>query len=214
MRLCNEDPDKQSVYYAEQVSFKGTLYQEPLHSDDFMILADRLFTHDWWERHNVPVPVIEPTTSMDMSSYAWIYRNRVHMDPVIRIAPHDINPHVLSHEAAHIAQYHFYKPSSYGLTEVHGREFRATYASVVEIVLGLHAATVLRASFDKFVTVRPEHAPGMPGSIMTVPRPKPEHDPTGAGLFPIWRLEQQKAELDKLQPVVSSTHRLNGAIAL
>lgn len=211
MSRRSDDPDQQAVYYAERVAFEDTLYAEPLHSDDFMRLADRLFTHDWWERHNVPIPIIEPTTSKDSTSYAWLHYDRPEKDPVIRIAPTDINPWTLAHEAAHVAQYHFYTPGHHGDIESHGREFRATYLSVAEIVLGREAADRLRDNFTQFVPVRPQHAPGKPGSIMTVPRPT-----TGTGLFPSWRLEQQRDAMMRLQqsPTVSSATRINGAIAL
>ncbi len=211
-----KDPDQQAVYYAERVTFEDTLFEEPLHSDDFMALANRLFTHDWWERHSIPVPIIEPTTSRDSTSYAWIHNERVGKDPIIRIAPHDINARVLAHEAAHIAQHYFYKWDSYGPIEAHGREFRATYLSVAEIALGRGATSTLGANLTQFVKVRPEHAPGQPGSIMCVPRPRPEHGPIGLGLYPTWRLERQTAELNQLRqrlPAVS-TPRISGAIAL
>lgn len=216
MRFRNDDPDKQAVYYAEQVTFVDTLYAEPLHTADFMRLADRLFTHDWWERYNISVPVIEPTTAKDTTSYASIYCEKPEKDPIIRIAPTDINPWILTHEAAHIAQYHFYREDSYGVIESHGREFRATYLNVAEIVLGLDAADSLRRHFDQFVPVRPEHASGQPGSIMCVPRPRPEHDPAGIGLFPSWRIEKQNELLKQWheRPVVTSGQRINGAIAL
>lgn len=210
----NDDPDQQAVYYAEHVAFEDTLFETPLHSDDFMKLADRLFTHDWWERHNVPVPIIEPTTGRDTSSYAWLHNTRPEKDPVIRIAPMHINPWILAHEAAHVAQYHFYKLRHYGITESHGREFRATYLSVAEIVMGKEAADRLRVAFGRHVPVRPEHALGKPGSIMCVPRAKPEHDPAGLGIYPMWRLEQHQAEMKKLQQPVITPGRINGAIAL
>lgn len=220
MRLAfkkdKSDPDQQAVYYAERVAFDGTLFADPLHSDDFMRLADRLFTHDWWVRHNLPVPIIEPTTREDKTSYAWIHQWDPHKDPIIKIAPTDINAWVLSHEAAHVAVYGFYNVKTYGLHESHGREFRATYLSVAEIMLGKDAALSLRDNFDRFVAVRPKHAPGMPGSILCVPKPRAEHDPSGMGIFPTWRLERQKALMDawNARPVVSSTPRINGAIAL
>lgn len=216
MKFRSKDPDQQAVYYAERVAFEDTLFSEPLHSDDFLRLADRLFTHDWWERYNIPVPVIEPTTSKDRTSYAWIICHDICNGPVIRIAPTDINPWVLAHEAAHVAQYIFYKVGTYGPTESHGREFRATYLRVAEIVLGKEAADTLRDNFTQFITVRPEHVPGMPGSIMTIPRLRPEHDLTGMGLFPMWRLEQQADALKQLRQrsLVSSAPRINGAIAL
>lgn len=208
------DPDKNDVYYAERMTFVSTLFDEPMSSDDFMRLAERLFTHEWWVRSNVPVPVIEPAKKRDKTSYAAFYPNDIRRDPIIRILPHDINAWVLAHEASHIAQFHFYKPGSYGKIESHGREFRATYLRIVEIVLGRDAADDLRANFDTYVRVRPKHAPGMPGSIMTVPRPRPEWDPSGMGLYPLMRLEQQKSVLDSLPPVTSFVTRINGAIAL
>lgn len=209
-----KDPDKQAVYYAERVAFEDTLFEASLQSGDFMRLADRLFTHDWWERYGVPVPVIEPTTSKDITSHVEVHYGMIERDPVIRIAPTDINPWILTHEAAHVAQYYFYKADSYGKIEAHGREFRATYLSVAEIVLGREAADTLRDRFNQHITVRPEHAVGMPGSIMCVPKPRHEHDPTGLGLYPTWRLEKQREALQQLRPVVSSIPRINGAIAL
>jgi hypothetical protein len=211
-----KDRDQQAVYYAEKVAFEGTLFAEPLHSDDFMRLADSLFTHDWWERYRIPVPTIEPTKRRDATSYLSIYHDRPEKDPIIRIAPTDINPWILAHEASHLAQYHFYRANSYGLIETHGREFRVTYLRVAEIVLGREAADTLRNKFSVFVPTRPEHAPGMPGSIMCVPKPRPEHDPNGTGLFPLWRLERQNNIMKQWndRPVVSSVERVNGAIAL
>lgn len=216
MSRAPKDRDQQAVYYSEKMAFEGTLFAEPLHSDDFMLLADRLFTHDWWERYRIPVPRIEPTKRSDRNSYLSLYHDQPEKDPVIRIAPTDICPWILAHEAAHLAQYHFYRAGSYGLIEVHGREFRATYLRVAEIVLGLEAAETLRDKFSMYVPTRPEHAPGMPGSIMCVPKPRPEHDPNGVGLFPLWRIETLLSTIKQLRerPVVSSVERVNGAIAL
>ena len=211
-----KDPDQQAVYYAERAAFENTLFQEPLHSDDFMRLADSLFTHDWWVRHKIPVPTVEPTSSKDHTSYAWLYSARPEKNPIIRIAPCDIHAWALAHEASHVAQFYFYNIGRYGPTEHHGREFRATYLSVAEIILGREAADTLRDNFIQFVQVRPEHAPGKPGSIMCVPKPRREHDPTGMGLFPSWRLEQHAIAMDNLRQrmPVSSILRSNGAIAL
>lgn len=213
MTTINRDRDKSAVYYAESVVFDNTLFDSPLHSDDFIALANSLFAHDWWERHGIPIPIIEPTTSKDTTSYALTQCDNPHIDPIIRIAPCHITAHTIAHEASHIAQYHFYNPSSYGPVESHGREFRATYLSVVEIVLGEKAAHDLRVKFTEFVKVRPESAPGLPGSVMCVPRPKRECDPSGMGLYQMMRLRQDVEEIRKLH-TAPRTPRLNGAIAL
>jgi len=196
MSVRRSDPDRQSVYYAERTVFTDTEYDKRLSEGDFIRLFNRLFEHDWWERHNIPIPVVEPTLveDGDSPSYALLDTENVANDPILRIAEHQVNACILAHEASHLAAYHFYKQHSYGLIECHGREYRATFAAVAEIVLGVEAATKLRKAFSNFIKVRPEHAPGMPGSIMTVPRPKPEHDPFGVGLLAC--LEQD--QLDRL----------------
>jgi hypothetical protein len=207
------DPDQQAVYYAERTVFEGTLYDEPLHTDDLMGIANRLFATDWWQRPCIPSPIIEPTSSSDRNSYASYVRG-ANIDPYIRLAPHDINARILAHEAAHVAQFHFYNPTNRRV-ESHGREFRAAYVSIAEIVLGRQAAVDLKAAFDRYIPVRPEHAIGKPGSIVTVPKPDKAHDPEGIGLLPSLRLHQQLESMAALRPTASSSGlRVNGAIAL
>lgn len=209
----SKDPDQQAVYHAEQVTFEDTLFEAPLHSDDFMRLATDLFAHDWWERNGIPVPIIAPTTGRDTTSSAWVHCG-TNMDPVIKIAPVQINAWTLAHEAAHVAQYHLYTPGGYAYDNIesHGREFRATYLSVAEILLGREAADALRDNFTQFVGVRP----GVLRSILITPLPRREHGPADMGLFPAWRLAQQQADFARLQQRIPapSVQRINGAIAL
>lgn len=195
------DPDQQAVYYAERVAFENTLFAEDLHSDDFITLAEMLFASDWWERNKVPVPHIEPTTSRDTTSYAWVHLHDPSRDPIIRIAPHDINVWILTHEAAHVAQYHLYP----GAAQSHGQEFRDTYLEVARIVLGDEAADNLAANFRMFI---PLHgSPYRPDFSASRP------DVLGVGLYPSWRLEKHLQNISALDlaPTIS---RVNGAIAL
>lgn len=188
-----KDPDKKSVYYAEEVAFAGTPFADPLPSDDLLALADELFHSGWWERLSIPVPTIEPTRWWERSSYAEAYCNGS-QPTIIRLRHEDINPWYLAHEAAHIAQFYFYPKDRVPDLEGHGREFRACYLNVAETLLGRGAADELRTNFDRRLPVRPEHQPGNPGWILTVPRLKhgvdrPE-DATGEGIFPLWRHRQ------------------------
>ncbi len=213
------DPDKEAVYYAEEVVFAETLHAEPIHSNDLMYLADQLFSHDWWERYKIPVPTIEPTRATDKSSHAETHGSWFNKSSVIRLAPQSINPWFLAHEAAHIAQFYFYNSTHHPLLEAHGREFRASYLAVTEILLGQRAARDLSASFDRHVRVRRQHKPGKPGSVVTVPKPDPFVTPV-RGLFPAWRDEQQVRQLKAIKDRVLidapmyTIPRVNGAIAL
>lgn len=217
-----KDPDQQAVYYAEEVAFGGTLFGEPLHSDDLFTLADELFHTGWWDRLNIPVPRIEPTNGNHTSSHAECLFN-IKGGSVIRLAPNQINPWTLAHEAAHVAQFYFYPTYRVPNLEGHGREFRACYLNVAETLLGREAAAELRTNFDRRIPVRPEHQPGQPGWILTVPRLKPEldrpEDATGEGIFPLWRHRQMAKKITTIADRLAAAnppgvHRLNGAIAL
>jgi hypothetical protein len=208
------DPDQQALYFAERTAFHETLHDEALDSDDFLMLAHRLFSHDWWERNRVPVPEIEPTSSQDTSSYASVYADRPEKDPIIRIAPCDIRPWVLAHEAAHIAHYHFYRQDNYGVIEAHGLEFRQTYLAVAEIVLGAEASQTLVANFDLHIAKRPGGRFDHPSNRVRIPGPRSRYDLAGEGLYPAWRSGKQREALRQPHPVGLVVPRINGAIAL
>lgn len=203
------DPDQQAVYHAEALTFNETLYDAPMHSSELLYLAGCLFDHDWWASHKIPVPTIEPTGAKDTSSHATVrfWRNG---GSIIRLSPYDINPRVLAHEAAHIAQYHFYNPDYNPEMQGHGREFRDTYLIVAEILLGSSAAKELSSAFAR-------HVLSTPGTISTIPTPDPSLDPDGIGIFPRWRMREQADELEGLRQRIAATiktPRINGAIAL
>lgn len=204
-----KDPDQQAVYYAERVTFVDTLYDEPMHSSELLYLAGCLFDHDWWVKHKIPVPTIEPTGAKYRSSHATtrLYRGG---GSVIRLAPCDINPWVLAHEAAHVAQFHFYNPDYNSDMADHGQEFRACYLNVAEILLGRGAAEDLNSNFDR-------HIFSASDSIVTVPSIDRSLDSDGIGIFPRWRMREQATEFEGLRQRIAATTgtpRLNGAIAL
>jgi hypothetical protein len=212
------DPDRQAVYYAEEVALLHTIHGRPIDIKDLLHLADQLFSHDWWARYKIPVPEIEPTLSHDDSSEAVTYCNMTGGN-VIRLAPLDISPWSLAHEAAHIAQFYLYNIERRPDLEMHGREFRACYLITTEILLGRAAATELQINFDRRISVRPEHQPGQPGWIVTVPPLDATLDPEGVGIFPAWRTEQLAKEVTTLQERLAlanppASHRLNGATVL
>lgn len=220
-RSKRKDPDQDAVYHAEEIVFSNTLFEEPLHSDDLLHLADELFSHDWWEQFNIPTPTIEPTTSRDTTSSAQFFPSRSGGDALIRIAPHQVTPRILAHEAAHVAQDYFYSLTLRPDLEDHGREFRSAYLVVAEILLGRQAALNLADAFARFVPQRPEHAPGQKGWVVTLPRNRTSQDPERMGIYPAWRLRQQMEEADRLRkniaawtPSPTDDLRIGGAIAL
>lgn len=211
MRRKTKDPDKQAVYYSEEVTFLDTLYAEPMHSSELLYLAGCLFDHDWWVKHKIPVPTIEPTSAKDRSSHASVGLRR-NAGSVIRLAPNDINPWVLAHEAAHVAQFHFYNPGFNPDLQNHGREFRACYVAVAEILLGVEAADELSLNFARRIPL-----PASPDTVLTVPYPETSLDPEGTGIFPRWRARQQADEFEGLRQRIAATigvTKINGAIAL
>lgn len=211
--MRRKDPDKQAVYFAEALVFDDTLFKDPLHTSDFLLLADRLFKSEWWVKHSIPVPVVEPTRASDTSSYARIFGNDS-KEPLLRVSPFDVNAHTLAHEAAHVAQFYFYNPRHQLGFESHGREFRATFLVVTEILLGREAADDLRASFARHIAERPEHAAGMPGSILTVPQVNADPESNAMGIYPAWRLSKQAAAFKRATATLPTGLRLYGAIAL
>lgn len=205
MKRREKDPDQQAAYHAEMVAFEGTLFDEPLASDDFMRLADSLFSHDWWQRNRLTTPIIEPTRWVDRSSHAMVYYEKTSKDPIIRIAPQQINAWTLAHEAAHVAQYQLFLPTTHGEIASHGWEFRSVYLAVAKILLGQDAALSLSRNFAQFVRDG--------GSLPFI---VPADSASDMGIFPAWRLAQRRAELDRLQQRMPapSVPRIKGAIAL
>lgn len=211
----HNDPDRRAVYYAESLTFTDTLFDEPIHSSEFMYLAGQLFSHDWWVSNKIPVPFFEPTNGGHTSSHATVRSTRIGGESLIRMAPCDINPRVLAHEAAHIAQFHFYNPD-YVDVPGHGREFRACYLNVAEILLGRDAARALKANFDQRLR-DDQQVKRDPGWILTVPDVDRALDNEGVGLFPAWRAREQATEFEGLRQRIMATvgvPRINGAIAL
>lgn len=199
--MSKTDPDQQAVYYSEEVAFANTLFAEPLHTEDLMTLADRLEQSEWWKRCRLPELIIEPTTAKDISSCATY-------DGVIRIAPTQINAWTLAHEAAHIAQFAMYVDYLNPDLEGHGREFRACYLAIAEILLGQDAAYELRLNFERRFTRTYD-------TICTVPKVDPDAD--SDGIYPRWAIEQSYIELVQLRrrmDLPRGYDRINGAIAL
>jgi hypothetical protein len=202
------DPDRQTVYYAEGLAFEGTLYTEALHTKEFTELAWRLFTHPWWARNSIPVPIILPTDGNDTASCAKIYHPySIYGDdrePELHISPYDINVHTLAHEAAHVAQYHFFPLAKNPNVQDHGEEFRTTYVTIANILLGSDAAAMLSDSFSRFF-------PDFAWNTFLL-----DLDDSGSGIYPTWRairsadaLLQTTKNAPKTSPL-----RINGAIAL
>lgn len=219
----SKDPDCQAVYYAEEVAFAGTLYAEPMDSNDLLALAAEMFLTGWWDRHKIPIPTIEPTLPGDTCSYAVSnWSETGYRYDTIRLLPDHVTPWHLSHEAAHIAQFYFYPYERCPDLETHGREFRACYYNVAASLLGMPAASELQINFDRRLPPRPEHTSGNPGWILTVPRlsdAEITQATDGLGIFPRWRLAEQAKVITTLQERLDaanppSAHRVNGAIAL
>lgn len=213
--MSKHDPDQNYVYYAEQSVFESTLFSEPVSDADFKMLADRLFASQWWVRHDIPVPKVEATRRESSRSYARIVSGFTTEAPAIRVALHDVTPHTLAHEAAHVAQYYFYSPLHNPDLQSHGPEFVATYIAVAGILLGVPAAERLREAFERIVPKRTD-------KIITVPMPT-DFDPEG--IFPKWRRERQTRHIsDAAAKIVGDLsdspaqsdglERINGAILL
>lgn len=197
------DPDRKSVYYSEEISFQGTRFAEVLPDNDLLALAAELFLTGWWDRFKIPVPTVEPALPGDTFSYATSTLSRTgYVFDIIRLVPRDVSPWVLAHEAAHIAQFYFYPRDRRPDLEYHGREFRACYLNVAHTLLGQSAAEELKSHFDRRLPTRPEHLPGNPGWILTVPPLRDEDrslDPEGIGLFPRWRQAEEAKVITTLQ---------------
>lgn len=215
MTRPENDPDRKTVYHAESLAFGDTVFDEPVHSSEFLYLAGQLFAHDWWVSNKIPIPFFEPTNGSD-SSHATVRSTRIGGESIIRMAACDINPRVLAHEAAHIAQSHFYNPDFVDIPG-HGREFRACYLNVAEILLGRDAASNLKANFDAKLVDPFEGKRGQPGWILTVPDVDRALDNEGLGLFPRWRAREQATEFEGLRQRIKASlgqPRINGAISL
>lgn len=202
----SSDPDKQAVYYAESVTFDGTLFTEPLHTNEITELAYRLFSHSWWTVNSIPVPIIKPTTGNDTSSYARIYHPYSiygdDRDSTIHISPHDINAHTLAHEAAHVAQYHLFPLAMNPHIRSHGPEFRAVYLTVANILLGFDVVDTLADNFTRFL------------SDDSLQNQSLDLDTDTIGIYPEWRLAKTIADLVKVLPPGDNNLRMSGAIAL
>lgn len=155
------DPDRQSVYYAEALTFEETLFTDPLHTTEFMELANLLFHSPWWSSNSIPTPVIEAILghrNEPRASYAEVYHPHSAYDEglsYIRIAPDQIDVHTLAHEAAHVAQYHIFPIRLNPHIQSHGKEFRATYLMITSILLGYNACVSLADNFSRFI---PDHS--------------------------------------------------------
>lgn len=208
----HNDPDQKILYRAEADAFGDTVFEEPIHTSEFLYLAGQLFSHDWWVANKIPTPFFEPSRD-GQPSHATVRSTRVGGESIIRMATCDITPRVLAHEAAHIAQMHFYNPD-YADTTAHGIEFRACYLNVSEILLGRDAARDLKKNFNhRFV----EPTRGAPGWIVTVPDVDRAVDLEGVGIFPLWRSREQAEPLEGLRQRINASlgqPRINGAISL
>lgn len=197
------DPDKLSVYRAEEMTFEGTVFTDPLHTEEFIDLAILLFEHFWWSDNSIPTPAIKPTTKRDSSSYARIYHSPSaagdDREPVLHIAPNQIDVHTLAHEAAHVAQYYLFPVYLNPRLQSHGKEFRATYLIVASILLGYDAAEALAENLSRFI---PDHSWRWYQEEL--------QDYGRVGIYQKWCLERSMAALNDLKKAFPTS----GPIAL
>lgn len=217
--MKRRDPDQSAVYHAEKMVFENTLYEEVLSDADFMDLAKCLFVSEWWLRHDIPTPEIKPRRREATNSYARSFHPDWGAPPEMRFCLGQTNPWILAHESAHIATDHLFDSVLNPTIESHGREYRACYLLVAEILLGSDAAKRLEASFDMFVRLRPGQ-PQAPTISNTVQR-----DDESEGIFPAFRRRRQIEEIERARQRAKDLHphsrsrtvaveRINGAIPL
>ena len=161
MARAPRDGERQKVYDAEDAAFLDTSYAERLGRRGCTWLLDRMVATPWWSAAAGPSPALRPARADSTRSTTVVAGDRAE----VRIGPGMDQPHVLSHELAHLVA----SPAA-----GHGPLFRAAHLDVALVLLGSHGAGRLAAGYAR------GHLPvaerGWP--------PPPDHGP--GGLLAVW----------------------------
>ncbi|MEO5678535.1 MAG: hypothetical protein ABIS47_02595 [Acidimicrobiales bacterium] len=161
MAASGRDGDRQRVYDAEDAAFLDTSYAERLGERGCRWLLDRLTATAWWATAAGAPPTIRAARADSTRSTTVLAEGRAE----VRIGPGMDQPHVLSHELAHVVA---------GLDAGHGPPFRAAHLDVAAAVLGGHGAGRLAQAYERArLTLGPRWWPA-----------PPDHGP--GGLLAIW----------------------------
>ncbi len=170
--MAGRDGDRQRVYDAEDGAFLDTAYAERLGERGCRWLVDRLVATPWWAATGGATPRLRAARADSTRSTTVVGADR----PEVRIGPGMDQPHVLSHELAHLLA----TPEA-----AHGPLFRTAHVDVATVLLGRHGADRLTVHYrraDLALAGRPWPAPADHGQ---------------GGLLAVWEARQA---LEALRP--------------
>ncbi len=169
--MAGRDVDRQRVYEAEDAAFLDTSYAERLGERGCRWLVERLVATPWWAAATGTTPVLRAARIDSTRSTTVLRQEGVEL----RIGPGMDQPHVLSHELAHVLA----TPD-----EGHGPRFRSAHVDVATVLLGRHGADRLGDRYAR-------------AGLTTASRRWPTPPLTGdGGLFAIW---QARRAIDALR---------------
>lgn len=203
--MSTPDPEQDATYFAEDTVFEGTLFDVTVTDADIQTLAEELFGSDWWQSQGIPMPSLSLRRLEAQASHARSYHPWSDKTPEIRFCVSQVNPHILAHEAAHVAADHLFATHYNSDIQAHGPEFRATYLAVAKLFLGERAADDLSSAFNKYTK------PLTAGQITLA---DPDNVPYPEGIFPRWRNLRNIEEMRRITAENSGPERIAGAIAL
>ena len=155
------DGERQRVYDAEDAAFLDTSYAERLGERGCRWLLDRLAATPWWAAVAGGPPRLRAARVDSTRSTTVVGADRAE----VRIAPGMDQPHVLSHELAHLVA---------GPAAGHGARFRAAHLDVATVLLGDHGVRRLGAAYAR-------------GLLLVAGRPWPPPPGHGdGGLLAVW----------------------------
>ena len=155
------DADRQRVYDAEDAAFLDTSYAERLGERGCRWLLDKLVATPWWAAAAGVSPVLRAARIDSTRSTTVVGEGRLE----VRIGPGMDQPHVLSHELAHLL----------ASPEIgHAPLFRTAHVDVATVLLGRHGATRLAVRYARA------------GLAVAVRRWPPPPDHGDGGLLAVW----------------------------
>jgi len=166
------DGDRQRVYDAEDAAFLETSYAERMGERGCRWLLDHLVALPWWSAAAGSLPLLRAARCDSARSTTVVAEGRTE----VRIGPGMDQPHVLSHELAHLVA-----PAGAG----HGGLFRAAHVDVANVVLGTHGVARLTDFYARS---------GLVVAARAWP-PPPAYGP--GGLLAVW---QARMVIEALQP--------------
>ena len=134
--MALRDTDRQRVYDAEDAAFLETSYAGRLGEHGSRWLLERLVATPWWVEAVGAVPALRAARSDSTRSTTVLRDGRTEL----RIGPGMDQPHVLSHELAHLLA----TPEA-----GHGPRFRTAHLDVATVLLGLHGGDRLADGYAR-----------------------------------------------------------------